>query len=1285
MKVINYIVTITLLLCSNLLFGQTLVFNEIMSSNIESAPDEDGDYPDWVEIFNTGNVPLSLDGYGLSDDPDLLNKWIFPPVILDARSHLLIFASGKDRRAWASHNETVINHGDEWKYHIGTSESPTEWRELGFDDSGWLSGRSGFGFGDSDDSTIVEMGITSLYIRKSFNVEELDSVVYALLHVDYDDAFVAYLNGHEIARSNIGTPDSIPAFDDVAIMNHEALIYQGLSPELYVVNNFRDVLVEGTNLLAIQVHNADPGSSDLSLIPFFTLGMNHRPAGANGLADILKESLVPLHTNFKIKSDGERIFLSDSTGNEIDDVNVNSMPVDISYGRYPDGRSNWYYFDSPSPRAENSPLGKLNVSDLPELHPTAGLFSTPFEVAIIPPSPNSTIYYTVNGASPTILSDVYSLPIPVNSSTVIRAMVVEPQSVPSSIQTNSYIFYDTDLPIISLSTDPVNLFSAETGIYVLGNDYDTIPPHYGANYWQDWERPVHVEFFEPDGWLGFSVDAGVKIHGGWTRFFPQKSLALYLRSRYGTSTGIEYQIFPDVDIDKFESIILRTSGSDWDHTMFRDALLTGLVKDYDIDVQAYRPAVVFINGEYWGIHNIREKTNEHYIASHHNVNPDSVDIYNLWGGVLHGYWNAYDELFGFLNNNTLVDSANYAYVSSLINVDNYLTYNVTDIYVENSDWPGNNYKFYKPRYPDGKWRWFLYDTDFGFGLHGDTAYAVNTLEIATDPNGVGWPNPPESTFLLRKMLENDQFERDFINRFADMMNVNFDTTRVMKFIDSLRAGIESEIPYHLARWGRNIDEWNEKVAELPYFARRRPEHMRQHLIDKFNLSGTSSFNISIFPPDAGIVQINSIVPTDYPWEGTYFQRNSICVSAYPKPGFKFAYYGGDLLSYSQMMDAYVLTDMDVVAVFEAFPDSGKPVVINEINYNSDRRFDTEDWVELYAQYGDHDLSRFILRDGNDNNQFIFPEGTTLLQGQYLIVVRDSTDFDSLFPNVENVIGDMDFNFSNNGEQIRLYDARGGLYDSIAFNDSNSWPQGTDGGGHTLELIDPMLSGDSSAHWRASPLPHGSPGRDHDYHSPPNFALNMPINNSVIEGENARLRWFSSVDSDSGDSVHYRVEWSNNDDFLPMLQQTTSDTTLLINEIALDSLRTISGFSSGQVVFWRVFAIDGMGIETRSDSSKNGWSFTTELPTAFNVYPAYPNPFNSSFMITFALPQSDEVVIELFNILGQEIYHSAKTYSVGSHRLLFPDGELASALASGVYILRISSDDKINDQKVVMLK
>ncbi|MDP7036896.1 MAG: CotH kinase family protein, partial [Candidatus Marinimicrobia bacterium] len=772
--------TVLLVVCC-CISAQNIYINELMSSNNSTLYDESGNSSDWIELYNAGDIEIDLTGFGLSDDINDPFKWVFPEVIVNPQSFLIVFASGEDVGSNVQHWETVINWGDNWSYFIGYSNPLSDWREPEFDDSDWSIGASGFGYGDGDDATEVPQ-VMSVFVRNSFQVGSVDDIAALVLHIDYDDAFVAYLNGSEIARANIGTPGVVPNYDEGAYVWREAEMYNGGSPERYDIDQESDLLTYGENVLAIQVHNYNITSSDMSLIPFFTLGMFQSPDNPSGTPDILNFPLTNLHTNFKIASEGEAILLTNSSGAMEDMVDSTAIPTDISYGRQPDGSDTWSFFPEPTPQGPNNTEGFGDYCETPEISQQGGFYLGPVIVTLSIESDNYQIYYTLDGSIPTEASSLYSQPISIQSTKVIRAAVIDNECFPGEVITHSYfINEESNLPVVSLTTDPYNLWDDEYGIYVLGNDAEWNFPYFGANFWEDWERPIHIELYEPNGELAFNLDAGVKIFGGWSRGWPQKSLAIYARPTYGTSE-INYQIFPDKEIDSFSAIVLRNSGNDWfgsgesSATMFRDGVHTGFMDNTDIDHQAYRPSAVYINGEYWGIHNIREKVNEEFLASNNpGVDPDELDELEANAVIIEGDNQDYLNMIDFVENNDLSYSNNYALVVEQMDINNFIDYNIIQIYVGNTDWPGNNIKYWRPHIEGAKWKWILYDTDFGFGLFSSWAANVyhNTLLFALDDNGPGWPNPPWSTLLFRSLIENEEFQNKFINHFCYYLSTRF--------------------------------------------------------------------------------------------------------------------------------------------------------------------------------------------------------------------------------------------------------------------------------------------------------------------------------------------------------------------------------------------------------------------------------------------------------------------------------------------------------------------------------
>ncbi|MEO8400058.1 MAG: chitobiase/beta-hexosaminidase C-terminal domain-containing protein, partial [Ignavibacteriaceae bacterium] len=438
------------------LYSQEVLINELMSSNSTNIKDEDGDNSDWIELYNNSTSEINLENYSLSDDIAELNKWSFPNINLKGHQHLLIFASDKDRKKFVLDWNTIINKGGDWKYALGNVEPPSNWNKAEYDASGWLTGPTGIGYGDGDDSTIISSTI-SLYARKIFNVNNLDEVEAAILHIDYDDAFVAYLNGVEITRNNIGTVGIPPAFDQPAISAKEAVMYTGGKPEAYDIKNAKSLLVNGTNVLAVQVHNTE-NSSDLSFIPFLTLGFNTIQPNSE-VPEILDVPNFYLHTNFKISAGGETIILTNSSGEILDSIYSGGIPANSSYGRQPDGSTNWTIFSHPTPGFENDTTQSLEASEPPNFSIQGGLYHQSINVTLSSNSSNAKIYYTLAGSIPNESSTLYSTPLSFNSTTVVRAISLEDNFAPSKIITQTY-FIDviSALPIISISTDPENFF-----------------------------------------------------------------------------------------------------------------------------------------------------------------------------------------------------------------------------------------------------------------------------------------------------------------------------------------------------------------------------------------------------------------------------------------------------------------------------------------------------------------------------------------------------------------------------------------------------------------------------------------------------------------------------------------------------------------------------------------------------------------------------------------------------------------------------------------------------------
>ncbi len=1070
-------------------FGQSLRINELMPSNSSTIKDRDNEFSDWFELKNTGTETLNLSEYFVTDDINNKSQWQFPSHELGSGEIILVFASGKDYKDFQLFDDlehvnwqTIIDLGDYFKYTIPTDEI-AGWRNPEFDDNDWLEGQSGFGYGDEDDATIIEETI-SLYLRKSFTLNNISDIENLLLHMDYDDGFVAYINGTEVARSsNLGTEGISPTFDEATTTDHEASIYLNSVPEPFIINDPQNVLNEGENTLAIEVHNFNISSSDFTAIPI--LSYSSENLSENSISDHIKISSQYLHTNFKLSSSGDSLLIYNTQQQLIDQLIYDPFPVVYSIGYSNNNFNELKLYAAPTPGETNTSIPIIYNEELtPTFSVPGGLYNSSLTVTLEGGNSVNKIYYTTDGSAPDKSSNLYSSSIQIQAPTTIRAKIITDNNTYGKTISQSYFpNYDKELPVVFVSTNPGNLWDNENGIYVKGDNAASSFPYFGANFWQDWEKPAHIDAFFPNDNKNFSIDGGIKIHGAYSRGQDQKSLSVYARKKYGDG-DIDSQIFDNKNINEFESLILRSSGQDAfgesvpTGTIFRDMMMTRMAQDMNLDIQAGQAAILYINGEYWGIHNIREKTNEHFIVSNNLVDKNDIDYLEDPYQVIVGSNEEYVEMITFLENNNILQNQVYNYIQSEIDIDNYIRYNVAEIFYDNQDWPGNNLKYWRKNTGSGKWRWVVYDTDMGFGLWDVQNYVYNnTLELATSTDGDDWPNPPWSTYLLHTLLQREDFQNRFINTFADHLNTTFLTDSVFNWISYFQDQIYDEVPYHVEKWGSDFETWQTNVDDLYTFADLRPEITREHIRNHFSISQNQTVSIQVEGCNDASIQVNTIQVKNFPWDGIYFNEIPIELTALAPNGYRFVRWEGDIFSNEAIIELVMTSDMSVTAIFEENTDA-IGVIINEIAYNASDEFDSGDWVELYNNSSNYvNLTDWILKDSKDDNQYEFEPNTTLAPHAYLVVCRNIESFTQVYPEVSNYQGAMEFGLSSNGDCVRLFNDSGILVDEVCFTSESPWPNAPDGDGPTLSLSNPDSNNSLANSWQASIQSIGSPGKD----------------------------------------------------------------------------------------------------------------------------------------------------------------------------------------------------------------
>ena len=967
----KYFIIFTLLFfCSNIVNSQDIAINEMMASNATTFTDEDGDHEDWIELYNYGNEAINLDGFGLSDDYENPFKWVFPSVVIEPGEFLLVWASGKDRKA----EEAMVN---------GLI------REV-------YTGIEGAAISDLinhpnyPDNPCERHAVTTGFEAPTNIGDHYGQRMHGYIKPPETGDYIFWIASDDNGSLNLSTDQNPDNTVEIASVPGWTLPREW---DKYPQQESSPVaLEEGNHYYIKALMKEHEGGDNLAVRWQLPDGTIEEPVPNARLFRKQEE----LHTNFKISSEGEEIILTNPDSITIDEHPPTHIPTDISYGRKPDGTGIWYYFDQPTPGSSNTTQSYTGVLSPPLFSAAGGFFNEEFDLELFHQEDNVTIVYTLDGSEPcinnlegtvfeyknhyayhphepfgeleekefiskmfneyisiidrsvepnrlanfssTIHAPYYIPDDPIYKGTIVRARAYKEGKIPSSHTANTYFINPEnrehfELPVISVGIQEDHLFGYYDGIYTPGIDADQwrldnpnssfswVYPGNFTRHGIQWEYPGNIEFFDKEyHHQQLNQNIGIRIHGGATRSFPMKSLRIYARNKYSNSL-LEHPFFDSRPHSEYKRLILRNSGNDFptdvwapghsSRTMFRDAAIQAIVKHMNFTTQDFTPSVLFLNGEYWGIQNIRERYDKHFLERVYGVDPENIDLLTHRNSVKEGNNIHYNETIDFIETHGLEDDENYQYIQTRIDTENYIDYQIAQIFSNNTDWPGNNIDFwrtrteeYTPDAPyghDGRWRWLMFDVDFGFGLYDN--YQMNTIEFATSEHQTTWANPPWSTFLLRSFLENEQFTRQFLTRFADQLNTAFLPERMINVIMEHKDMMAPEIEEHFARWGYPdaYNQWQQHVDVMVDFSNQRLEHQWQQIMNYFNLDGFINVSLNVSDQSQGHIRINTVEiepgtpgveESPYPWTGQYYQDIPVELEAVAAPGYAFSHWEG---------------------------------------------------------------------------------------------------------------------------------------------------------------------------------------------------------------------------------------------------------------------------------------------------------------------------------------------------------------------------------------------------------
>ena len=662
---------------------------------------------------------------------------------------------------------------------------------------------------------------------------------------------------------------------------------------------------------------------------------------------------APLHASFQLSAAGEELLVTRPDGSTADFVHFGAIARDVSWGRKPDGTGPFLFFATATPGGPNTTPASTELLGAPAFSHPGGFHRAAIDLALSLENQGATIRYTLDGAEPTVDSPAYLQPLslrsragtpndlaniptvpggPVASAEVMKGWVVRARAyktgaLPGPVVTRTF-WIDArgssryTLPVISLATDRANFFDDTIGIYVPGR-----APN--GNYSQrgpEWERPVHVEFYEPDSTLAFAQEAGVKVHGNTSQYMPIKGLDLDGTSGNGRQP-FKYRMFPDRSRAEFEHFLLRPSGQDQGTAFMRDELTQTFGAEAGAESQAARPCVVFVNGEYWGLHYLKEKEDAEFVAYYADHPADDLDYLEGYASPRAGDLAHYQAMIDFIGTHPLAVATNYADVQSRMEVASYIDYKANEIFFYR--WDIGNHRLWRPRTPEGRWRWLQFDNDVSWGgfWAEQPAWGFNMLAADLTPSGsLHDHNNETTTFLLRHLMESPEFRRDFINRFQDLLNTLFLPSHTLARVDQLAAQLQPEMSEHTRRWRApgTMADWLNNIAYLRSYATNRPTWARQQLRDWFGLKAPCRFSVSVQPENAGRVRLNSLElapSTNTPWSGLYFQGHPVRLVALPQPGWRLAGWEGLPGVQTNVVDLLLNGDYGIGARFERDPEA----------------------------------------------------------------------------------------------------------------------------------------------------------------------------------------------------------------------------------------------------------------------------------------------------------------------------------------------------------------------------
>lgn len=600
---------------------------------------------------------------------------------------------------------------------------------------------------------------------------------------------------------------------------------------------------------------------------------------------------INLHTNFKItQTGGDWVVFADQGGVILESYPVEPTLVDHSRGRNPNGGPTWQIFDNPTPGVANG-VGYDDYTATPTFSIAAGAYAGAQSVAITTPATGVTIRYTTDGSEPNATSTAYAGAINVATSTAIKARTFPaPGSnlLPGFTETNTYLInVNHTIPIVSLvSNNYNNLFNNGTQ-----------------------EITSNIEYFTSAGAQQFEAYGEVDPHGNDSWAFDQKGVDFVVRDQYGYSDEIDYQIFPTSPRTKFQRIMFKAGASDnypftWGSgggCHLRDAYIQTLAETagMNVDLRKNDHCVVYINGQYWGLYEVREKVNDpDYTDYYWNQEEEDIDMLSFWGGLNVRYGSAADwnDLYATIMATDLSVDANYNQISTRLDIASVIDYMIINSWSVNSDWINWNTMWWRGRgTPNVKWKYALWDMDNTFNLGQNfsgwptTGFTADPCDLDDNFTNAG-PNEGHLD-VFGRLMANEEFKARYVNRYAEMINTYLNCDFALAHFENMVNHIAPEMPQQIARWGGSMAEWQSHLDFMRNQITGRCEYIEEEgIVNCYPVDGPHKLAFNVEPAGAGTIRFNELQVPEYPWSGSYYGGVQGEIEATPVALYEFDYW-----------------------------------------------------------------------------------------------------------------------------------------------------------------------------------------------------------------------------------------------------------------------------------------------------------------------------------------------------------------------------------------------------------